>query len=141
VGRGQEVTDLQLGARWHLAAHKALGVALSAPVLPHWILGVPTPSESTLPDPWGNCPRYWAPSENNWGLAPKWARASSGLQAIMSVLHSPLHLNEVSRGVDPPRQFTFSYSTLSAPLLHSISRDPNDPAFGNGLNRADELSV
>jgi hypothetical protein len=53
----------------------------------------------------------------------------------------PLHLSKVSRGVDPPRQFTFCCSTRLTPLPHSILRDPNDPASGNGRNRANELFV
>jgi hypothetical protein len=68
--------------------------------------------------------------------------ASPGLRVAVSVLHLPRHLREVSRGVDPPRQFTFCCSTRKfAPLPHSISRDPNDPASGNGRNRANELFV
>jgi hypothetical protein len=55
------------------------------------------------------------------------------------VLDPPLHLSEVSRGVDPPRQFTFCCSTCFSLLLHSVLRDPNDPASGNGLNRASDL--
>jgi hypothetical protein len=52
-----------------------------------------------------------------------------------------LHQSAGWRGVDPPRQFTFCCSTRSTPLPHSISRDPNDPASGNGRNRANELFV
>jgi hypothetical protein len=53
----------------------------------------------------------------------------------------PLHLSKVSRGVDPPRQFTFCCSTRFTPLPHLISHDPNDPASGNGRSRANELFV
>jgi hypothetical protein len=55
------------------------------------------------------------------------------------VLDPPLHLSEVSWGVDPPRQFTFCCITCFPLLLHSILRDPNDPASGNGLNRTSDL--